>query len=294
MLREDIPLRGSAPLFAPRWLRVEGSLARYCRALIAVEVQPDPGVELTVVPHDAFVVSLQLCEGPEPFGRSTERGSLPHACGWRRVRHSYLPPGGCRSFFALLTPEGAVTLAGGRTMFEGDVPRRPLNEWFERPALVAIEDAVAREHDVEEQLRLFARWIEQLLLARQGVPVPWQARRAARLLSALFEHPAARFEELAAGEVVGRRQLERDFARWLGIAPKQASQVARVQAAARLGWSGQPLAEIAHRLGFVDQSHMTRTVQRVAGVTPSRLVRTAGSSLAAAFREATGGGVVYL
>ncbi len=124
--------------------------------------------------------------------------------------------------------------------------------------------------------------------------VPWQARRAARLARAIFTRGNSTIEALAALEGLSRRQLERDFRQWLSTTPKHVSLVARVQAAARLGMQGLPLAEVAQRLGFSDQPHMNRMVKSLTGLTPRHLFATRQNALSEAFRGATGGGVVYL
>ncbi|MBC8056292.1 MAG: AraC family transcriptional regulator, partial [Rhizobiales bacterium] len=93
---------------------------------------------------------------------------------------------------------------------------------------------------------------------------------------------------------VSRRQLERDFNRWLGTSPRHLSQVARVQAVSRKAQAGGALADIAADVGFADQAHMSRVVRQLTGLTPRRFVQPCWSPMATAFRRATGGGTVYL
>lgn len=140
-----------------------------------------------------------------------------------------------------------------------------------RTWLLALENALAQQHDARVQVRLFGRFLEALLTARFNVP--WQASRAARVATALFEAPGSGLADLANTEAVSRRQLEQDFGRWLGTSPKQASLIANEQATARLGWKGMPIMEIAHELGFADQSHMNRVVKKMSGLTPPDLAR---------------------
>ncbi|HVE53076.1 MAG TPA: helix-turn-helix transcriptional regulator [Ramlibacter sp.] len=283
---------GQAGLFDCAWLACEGALAQYCRALLVVDVAPRPPLDLTIVPHDSSVVSLQLAAGADPLARGIAPEMLPHGCGWRETAHTYRPVGDCRSFFALLTPEGALQLLGGQAMVPGAVPRQPLAHWLPAAALRLLVDRLALETDPRLQLRLFGEWLEGRMV-RQAV-VPWQARRASRVLSSVLQSGRAEIEEVARAEGVSRRQLERDLRRWFDTTPKQASLIGRVQAAARLGLQGHALADIAYRLGFVDQSHMTHVVRRLAGVTPAQMVRSAQTELSSALRAATGGGLVYL
>ncbi|WP_331766446.1 helix-turn-helix domain-containing protein [Embleya sp. NBC_00896] len=73
---------------------------------------------------------------------------------------------------------------------------------------------------------------------------------------------------LAADLGWSERQLERRFREQLGVAPKSAARVLRLQRALRLLIAGRPFAEIAARAGFYDQSHLNREVRTVTGLTP--------------------------
>jgi AraC-like DNA-binding protein len=278
--------------FHAHTLVCEGPLARQCKALMAVDVVPGPRQPLVVVPHGSVLLSLQFASGGDPFARAGDRGLLPHVCTWREASHRYTAIGGCRSFFALLTPEGAMALSRGQSLPAQAHPRRPLATWMDREPLVALEDALAREPHAAAQLRHLGAWLENRLLPHQHLPPP--AVRAARIAAGMLAAPVSNIARLAASEGQSRRQLERDFRRCFGISPKQASLVARVQAAARLGFRGLAPAEIAQQLGFADQPHLNRTVKQMFGVSPPVLARTAHNAMSAAFRFATGGGLVYL
>ncbi len=75
---------------------------------------------------------------------------------------------------------------------------------------------------------------------------------------------------------VSERELQRQFNDHLGIGPKQAARLVRIdqlQAAIdRRAASCDDLASLAVAAGFYDQSHMTNEVVRVLGVTPLGLL----------------------
>ena len=278
--------------FIPRVVPVQGPLALHCKALLAVEVAPRPDVELQVIPHDSFVLSIQFARDGDPFRKAGERGSLASWTHLRELPHAYRPPGDCITLFALLTPLGAVRMLRGQAQPENGLVRLPFTHFADRAELVSLEDRLALVHDTRGRLEIFGHWLEQRLEC--SPPLPWQAERAARVAMGLMRCPQMRIDEAAEQEHVTRRQLERDFRRWMKGSPKHTALISRVQAIVRLAREGHRLASIAQFTGFADQAHMTRTVGRIAGVSPGELVRSARTAMSVAFHRATSGGIVYL
>jgi AraC-like DNA-binding protein len=68
------------------------------------------------------------------------------------------------------------------------------------------------------------------------------------------------------------RQLHRLLRAELGLAPKVYQRVVRFQRFLRLADAGSSLAGAAADAGYADQSHLTRDVGQLSGVTPARLV----------------------
>lgn len=64
--------------------------------------------------------------------------------------------------------------------------------------------------------------------------------------------------------------LIRTFVRAYGIPPHRYLIGRRVEAARRLLLDGVAPAQVAARIGFVDQAHLTRTFRRTLGTTPAR------------------------
>jgi AraC family transcriptional regulator len=95
-----------------------------------------------------------------------------------------------------------------------------------------------------------ARVVERI---REGVGRPLTMGELAR---AADRHPAT----------VARR-----FRSAYGCTPGEYHRRLRVEQAARLIEKGVPLAEVADRTGFADQSHLTRVFRRIAGMTPGAL-----------------------
>lgn len=103
------------------------------------------------------------------------------------------------------------------------------------------------------------RWIRSITPSRR-------AATAARLLSSQSVDRAA--EQLG----ITGRHLRRVMLDDIGVAPKTFQRVQRLQRFVRLTDQGASLAAAAAHAGYSDQAHASREVQRMAGVSPSRLV----------------------
>lgn len=269
----------------PIVMPVAGALLPYVSGLTAVEVDGVPALEQPVAPHEAMVLSVQL-------GREVELGGNTRLTGIRRARGSFVPDGDCLMLFALLTPLGAMTLFQGQPL--SCVPRigARVDELIGRHLTLALESKVALAASLHDKLRALADWLEQRATAthRTGAAAMRTARAATRVVT----EPTRAIEAIAAGELLSRRQLERDFAHWLDTSPRHLSEVARMQSVARLVRRGESLAGAAAAAGFADQPHMSRRVRELTGLTPQRFVHAHTTPLSAAFRTVTGGGSVYL
>jgi AraC-like DNA-binding protein len=277
--------------FALRQHVVHGPLASLCRRLVAVDVSTSPQQPLAVVPHGSFILALQTSSGRDEKGLHRMDNLVTHMCHLRSKRASYQPPGNSRTWFAQLTPEAGTLLAAGQSL-AGDGPHIPLDQLLGDAAVLEMRDMLAVQPTVDEQLAQLGLWLEHRLLRRR--PLPPAARRAAHVASSLFHTPGAGIDALAHAHAVSRRQLERDFKRWLGISPKRASQVARVQAAVRMALQGMRLADVAHALGFTDQAHLSNVVRDVTGRTPTALLQTARNHANSKFSHFAGADLIYL
>ena len=102
-------------------------------------------------------------------------------------------------------------------------------------------------------------------------------------VSWLTRHHEGSISELSAWLGISSRQLHRRFVNAVGYGPKMLQSVLRFQ---RLLYAlggkrpGRTLAALAADLGYSDQAHMTREVQRFANCSPTALPSSAGCTLA--------------
>jgi AraC-like DNA-binding protein len=235
---------------------------------------------------------VQTGRGRDGAERKHALGRNTALTGVREWTGSFHGAGDCVTLFALLTPRGLVELLDSRRLESAPRIRAPLHELLDECFTTGIESAVASASDLEGKLQAFARALED-----RGVAARRQSRaalRAAQAAMVLADETRRPIEAAADAVHTSRRQLERDFARWLGTTPRHWSKVARVQAVPRRARAGEGLADIAAGLGFGDQAHMSNTVKQLTGLTPTQYVRAGAGALGAAFARVTHGGVVYL
>lgn len=273
-------------------LPVEGVLREHVRALVAVEVEAGGPIPLAIAPHDSVMLSVQLGRGDDGIETKAEHGGNVHVTGIRQWTGSFTGAGDCVSLFAALTPLGAMQLLDSQPLATVPRIRARVADLLDRQLARELEAGIAIADGLDAKLRALACWLEaRATRQRRQAPAALRAGRAAMQLCA---EPNVPIEALAQSQHVGRRQLERDFARHVGTSPRHLAQVARLQGVARKGRGGASLADLAADLGYADQAHMSRTVRQMTGLTPTHFVRSQRTPIAAAFRAATGGGAVYL
>ena len=85
---------------------------------------------------------------------------------------------------------------------------------------------------------------------------------------------AARVEALACELGCSRRYLRDGFLRQVGLPPKTVARLLRFHAVReRVTRAPRRWADIAHAVGYADQSHLNREFRELAGTTPSDFVR---------------------
>ena len=154
------------------------------------------------------------------------------------------------------------------------------------PDLRALAETLRGSAEALEKQTAVAELVSALLDARLvesadiGVaPSVHAVQRARDLLLARVAAPPT-LDELSDAVDCNRFVLLRQFRRACGLPPHAFVLRTRVeQARARLA-RGAGVAEVAHELGFADQSHFTRLFKRVIGLTPASYRRMTRVSLA--------------
>lgn len=119
--------------------------------------------------------------------------------------------------------------------------------------------------------------LDAALAPLAALPLPAGCLLVRRALEVAGAEGIGQVEALAARLGVGARALQRAFGTSIGLSPKQVLVRQRLQGAIAALEAGpsEDLAQIATRLGFADQAHLTREVTRTIGVPPQRYRRGA-------------------
>ena len=148
----------------------------------------------------------------------------------------------------------------------------PLTDVFGPAAAEAAESVRTADGDAQ-----MTRAIDNLLIANP-VKLSPGAREAAETVESIARDPGiTRVAQLCADTGLTTRSVQRVFAEHVGVPPKWAIRIYRLNdAAQRLVTEGQPdYAGLAVRLGYSDQSHFIRDFRTVTGQSPAEYARTA-------------------
>ncbi|MEV0440850.1 helix-turn-helix domain-containing protein [Streptomyces spectabilis] len=230
------------------------------------------GLDLRVLPQPAVVVVIGLGDDPVRVESATGDRTL-------------------RSFVAALTPGPArirgervecveVTLSPRAAYAVLGVSPRELDG-----AITSLEDLWGhRERHLRERLAAAATWQERLtltdaFLTRRAAPAPAMTPEVAAAWETIVRSSGrVRVADLAASCGWSRKKLWSRFSDQIGLTPKRAAMLVRFDRAARALSAGENPSDTALACGYVDQPHLHRDVQALAGCTPGALAGTATSA----------------
>jgi AraC-like DNA-binding protein len=182
----------------------------------------------------------------------------------RTLRHS----GDSRVLLIRFTETGAAAfLREPLDLFFNET--MPLEAVVRRSRLDCIEERLA---EVKQHSRRFAI-LERLLIRQLGGHEPDRlvASVAARIKA---RNGIVRVEELARRVGLSQSALERRFRRVVGSSPKRFASIIRLRHVMRLRAEGCSLTEIAHRVGYCDQSHLIKDFRGFTGLPPELFFQT--------------------
>ena len=188
-----------------------------------------------------------------------------HACNPDNGRWEYQMIHADQNWLASLLPQAATTLLECITVLRDEHLHRRLSAVTE----LVLSDAARPQ--IEEALRnalsecaAVQPWCR--IGAETDAELSW---RLAPVLQRLHEDASTpSLDDLAALAGMSRYQLIRSMKRATGLSPVAWRHNDRVNTARALLRQGRPVAEVAHALGFADQSHFHRVFRAYVATTP--------------------------
>lgn len=230
-----------------RWIFAHTDVGDGDIMVARAEVRMQPGVLLAVEPGDCIT----------PLRRRSDSTAF---------RTVMVEPEYVAKFVETAFPERAVELRRGLL---GDAATQ---------AFEALWSAVGAGDAPFEQENLLAAFLEAASDETRPLPaspITAPIARAKKLLEERFADDV-RLEELEAEIGLSRFYLVRRFRAEVGMPPHAYQLAMRLDKARVLVASGMPLADVASRCGFTDQSHLTRHFRRATGVAPGAYARATG------------------
>ena len=181
---------------------------------------------------------------------------------------------GCRQTSETLFAYDSITI--GASLLEGAVLQQPSES---NSDAVALFEQILDSLDAADSETAFALVLElATLLEAPAVASEFSTRHAeaaARVHARLSEDSAQTISiaQLAANEGLSPYTLIRAYRKRFSITPLQHLASLRTERACALLAKGISPGEAAHRVGFADQSHLTRVFKQRIGTTPAVYAR---------------------
>ncbi len=186
--------------------------------------------------------------------------------------------------FKVLYIEAAVVVGAARELGLSRPPYFRMAQSEDSFLFAAVSEfcvAAEEQAQADEQQSRFAACLQRALDAMDERPV--SDRSAHHPVTRAREYLRHRFHETVTlddlGNVSGlsRFHLLRSFAARVGLPPHAYQVRLRIERAMTLLRTGLSPSDVAGRVGFADQSHLTRHFRRLVHVTPARYARATGA-----------------
>ncbi len=208
---------------------------------------------------------------------------------WQTIRAAGLSRHIHEKAYAALVLSGGYEEAGDHGRFQVEAGDVVFHEQFEAhldhfsetgavvlnlrlPAGFSYTPGIARVTDADSVARVAERSCREALDLLFSVAVskmPQPADWSDELAKALMRNPSLKLSQWGEENGISPWAVSRGFGLVFGVSPEAFRARTRARQALKLILDTQtPLASIAAELGFADQSHMTRSVKQLTGITP--------------------------
>lgn len=225
----------------------------------------EAGAYLSILPDTATYLCFLYQDPLLTAHRTRTYRTRSGLAGFQSFRSDLGGTGTISGVSARLTPWGLNVFRRGIVKECAD-KRVDCRDVFPKYSIERIEDDLARILTAEDRVAYVEHYLLSIFNPHNEDPT---VRRACEQLVASGGN--YRVADLASSLGLSKRTLERRFVAHIGATPKKVSRVIRLRSAI-LGKARLPSwAEVAHAVGYYDQSHMIHDFLELYGMTPETL-----------------------
>lgn len=230
-----------------------------------VDLRGENGASLSILPDTAtylcFLYDAPLVTKHRTATYCTRSG----LAGFQSFRSDLGSDGPISGVSARLTPWGLNVFRRGLVK-ECAERRVDCRDIFPKYVVENIEDVLAKTPTPEGRVAYIEKYLLSIFCPDNEDPL---VRRAFDLL--LASGGNCRLTDLAKSLDVSTRSLERRFVTHIGATPKKAARIIRLRSAMMMRKEIPSWAEVAHAVGYYDQSHMIHDFVDLYGKTPDEV-----------------------
>jgi AraC-like DNA-binding protein len=143
----------------------------------------------------------------------------------------------------------------------------PLGSLFGNDVVSELEQKIIHANNTKERITIIEDFLLNVLNSKKAIDKIVKTTIDA-LMSTSGNTP---INDIIKSDLAKRRQLERKFARQIGLSPKQMGKVIRLQAALKmlLNKKSEKLSNIAYESEYYDQAHFIRDFKEFTGTNPT-------------------------
>lgn len=157
----------------------------------------------------------------------------------------------------------------------------PIELLFEETTARELENKIVHAKDVKERIEIIEKFLKERLNEKSTVENIVKTTVDALLST----NGSAPIKTILKDDLSKRRQLERNFARQIGVSPKQLGKLIRLQSALKmiLNKEAESLTNIAYESEYYDQAHFIKDFKEFTGTNPKEFLDNESMTLSALF-----------
>ncbi len=248
-----------------------------------LEVPFDPNNQKQkIIPDGCIEMTFNLADNIKRYVSDTEY--ILHPCGMimgpRTKSYDIEPLGYVDSFSVCFYPHGFANFVNTSLKDLADIEIPIENLFGEIPAKELIQKII-QATDTKQRIEIIERFLLNKLSEQSTVDNI--VRTTVDTL--LSTKGSTSIRNILKEDLSKRRQLERKFAKQIGISPKQLGKIIRLQSALKmlLNEEGETLTNIAYESEYYDQTHFNKDFKEFIGISPKEFLRNENMTLSSIF-----------